>query len=59
MTEEATEGDYSVPDTRCMRLISRAAFEVDDYWRVVDILHNRFVLFSFLFSLFLSLVYYK
>lgn len=41
LTEEATDGDYSVPDTRSMRLISRAAFEVDDYCRVVDILHNR------------------
>lgn len=25
-----------------MGLISRAAFEVDDYWRIVEILHKRF-----------------
>ncbi|CDP00089.1 unnamed protein product [Coffea canephora] len=41
-TEEATNGDSSAPDARTMRLISRAAFEVDDYWRIVDVLHRRF-----------------
>nr|XP_027104456.1 ENTH domain-containing protein C794.11c-like [Coffea arabica] len=40
-TEEATNGDSSAPDARTMRLISRAAFEVDDYWRIVDVLHRR------------------
>lgn len=40
-TEEATNGDSSAPDARTMRLISRAAFEVDDYWRIVDVLHKR------------------
>ncbi|KAL3521095.1 hypothetical protein ACH5RR_019244 [Cinchona calisaya] len=42
LTEEATNGDFSVPDTSKMRLISHAAFEVDDYWRIVGILHKRF-----------------
>ncbi|KAL3523809.1 hypothetical protein ACH5RR_016643 [Cinchona calisaya] len=41
LTEEATNGDPKIPDTRTMRPISRAAFEVDDYWRIVDILHKR------------------
>ncbi|KAL8129033.1 hypothetical protein V2J09_018188 [Rumex salicifolius] len=41
MTEEATSGIPRSPDTRTMAFISRAAFEVDDYWRVVDILHAR------------------
>ncbi|XP_010253185.1 PREDICTED: epsin-3 [Nelumbo nucifera] len=41
LTEEATNGDPWAPDTRTMGLISRAAFEVDDYWRIVDILHTR------------------
>ncbi|GMP23027.1 hypothetical protein CsSME_00000789 [Camellia sinensis var. sinensis] len=41
LTEEATNEDSWTPDTRTMGLISRAAFEVDDYWRIVDILHKR------------------
>nr|XP_043618564.1 epsin-3-like [Erigeron canadensis] len=41
LTEEATDEDALPPDTRTMGLISRAAFEVDDYWRIVDILHRR------------------
>ncbi|KAJ9545602.1 hypothetical protein OSB04_025309 [Centaurea solstitialis] len=41
LTEEATDEDSWPPDTRTMGLISRSAFEVDDYWRIVDILHKR------------------
>ncbi|KAI4346971.1 hypothetical protein L6164_007829 [Bauhinia variegata] len=41
MTEEATNENPWPPDTRTMRVISRAAFEVDDYWRIVEILHKR------------------
>ncbi|XP_043710204.1 clathrin interactor 1-like [Telopea speciosissima] len=41
LTEEATNENPWSPDTRTMGLISRAAFEIDDYWRIVDILHNR------------------
>ncbi|KAK9070475.1 hypothetical protein SSX86_010877 [Deinandra increscens subsp. villosa] len=41
LTEEVTNEDAWPPDTRSMGLISRAAFEVDDYWRIVDILHKR------------------
>ncbi|XP_055815613.1 epsin-3-like [Solanum dulcamara] len=41
LAEEATTGDLIAPNMKTMRLISRAAFEVDDYWRIVDILHNR------------------
>ncbi|KAK4340405.1 hypothetical protein RND71_041867 [Anisodus tanguticus] len=41
LAEEATTGDLSTPNMQTMRLISRAAFEVDDYWRIVDILHKR------------------
>ncbi|KAK3029724.1 hypothetical protein RJ639_039133 [Escallonia herrerae] len=41
LTEEATNGDLWAPDTRTMGIISRAAFEVDDYWRIVEILHKR------------------
>ncbi|KAI3758011.1 hypothetical protein L6452_05557 [Arctium lappa] len=41
LIEEATDEDSWPPDTRAMGLISRSAFEVDDYWRIVEILHKR------------------
>ncbi|XP_023737262.1 epsin-3 [Lactuca sativa] len=41
LTEEATDEDSWPSDTRTMGLISRAAFEVDEYWRIVDVLHKR------------------
>lgn len=41
MTEEATNSDPWGPESRRMAVISRAAFEVDDYWRIVNILHKR------------------
>ncbi|KAF2318792.1 hypothetical protein GH714_010744 [Hevea brasiliensis] len=37
---------FWAPDTRTLGVISRAAFEVDDYWRIVDILHNRLTKFD-------------
>ncbi|KAK7859205.1 epsin-2 [Quercus suber] len=46
MTEEATKGNTGPPDIRTMGVISRAAFEVDDYWRIVEILHKRFFKFD-------------
>ncbi|PIA60241.1 hypothetical protein AQUCO_00300033v1 [Aquilegia coerulea] len=46
LTEEATNGNPWAPDTRTMSIISRAAFEVDDYWRIVEILHKRLVRFD-------------
>ncbi|KAF6137764.1 hypothetical protein GIB67_040472, partial [Kingdonia uniflora] len=46
LTEEALTGNMASPDTRTMGLISRAAFEVDDYWRIVGILHKRFQRFD-------------
>ncbi|OMO58987.1 hypothetical protein CCACVL1_25184 [Corchorus capsularis] len=41
LTEEATNGNMLSPNASSMSAISRAAFEVDDYWRIVDILHKR------------------
>ncbi|KAF7811311.1 clathrin interactor 1 [Senna tora] len=41
MTEEVTNENLWPPDTRAIGVISRAAFEVDDYWRIVEILHQR------------------
>ncbi|PKA48557.1 hypothetical protein AXF42_Ash017456 [Apostasia shenzhenica] len=42
MTEDATKGNPWAPDAKTMAFISRAAFEIDDYWRIVEILHKRF-----------------
>ncbi|KDP44961.1 hypothetical protein JCGZ_01461 [Jatropha curcas] len=46
LTEEATNEDFLAPDTRTMAIISRAAFEVDDYYRIADILHRRLTKFD-------------
>ncbi|KAH9703047.1 Dolichyl-phosphate beta-glucosyltransferase [Citrus sinensis] len=42
----STNGNPWPPDTRTMNIISRAAFEVDDYWRIVEILHQRLLKFD-------------
>ncbi|XP_057789102.1 ENTH domain-containing protein C794.11c-like [Salvia miltiorrhiza] len=41
LTEDVTNGDSLAADVHAMRLIARAAFEVDDYERIVHILHHR------------------
>ncbi|KAL6292254.1 hypothetical protein ACE6H2_000396 [Prunus campanulata] len=41
LAEEATNGDPCSPDAKTMTQIAAASFEMDDYWRVVDILHRR------------------
>ncbi|KAA8543888.1 hypothetical protein F0562_021935 [Nyssa sinensis] len=46
LTEEATNGNPWGPDTRTLKIISKAAFEVDDYWRIVDVLHKRLMRFE-------------
>ncbi|XP_014497586.2 clathrin interactor 1 [Vigna radiata var. radiata] len=46
MTEEATNENPWPPDTRSTSVISRAAFEVDEYERIVEILHHRFSKFD-------------
>lgn len=46
LTEEATNNDPWGPETRTMALISQAAFEVDDYWRIVEVLHKRLSAFD-------------
>ncbi|KAJ1406888.1 hypothetical protein SESBI_24700 [Sesbania bispinosa] len=46
MTEEATNGNPLAPDSPTLRSISKAAFELDDYWRIVEILHKRLVKFD-------------
>ncbi|MBA0774487.1 hypothetical protein Gotri_009694 [Gossypium trilobum] len=41
LTEEVTNGNTWTPETSTLGSISRAAFELDDYWRIVEILHNK------------------
>ncbi|XP_073063726.1 uncharacterized protein [Primulina eburnea] len=46
LAEEAINGDPGGPDAQTLKMISRSAFEVDDYWRIVEILHKRLVRFE-------------
>lgn len=46
LAEDATNGNPGAPDTRILNIISRAAFEIDDYWRIAEILHKRLVSFD-------------
>ncbi|KAL3530746.1 hypothetical protein ACH5RR_010068 [Cinchona calisaya] len=46
LVEEATNGNPGAPETRILKMISRAAFEIDDYWRIVEILHKRLASFD-------------
>ncbi|XP_028757106.1 epsin-2-like [Neltuma alba] len=46
MTEEATNGNPWPPASPTLRLISRAAFELEEYWRIVEILHKRLLKFE-------------
>lgn len=49
LAEDATNGYPGAPETRVLKIISRAAFEIDDYWRIAEILHKRFHFFFFFF----------
>ncbi|KAF6145616.1 hypothetical protein GIB67_037649, partial [Kingdonia uniflora] len=42
LAEEATSNEPNVPDAKTMTRIAEASFDIDDYWRVVDVLHRRF-----------------
>lgn len=41
LTEEATNADPWGPETRTMALLSNAAFDLEEYQRIVQILHDR------------------
>ncbi|KAG7030727.1 ENT3-4, partial [Cucurbita argyrosperma subsp. argyrosperma] len=41
LTEEATSGNPWPPDSPSMREITKASFEVDEFYRIVEILHKR------------------
>ncbi|XP_010265044.1 PREDICTED: epsin-3 [Nelumbo nucifera] len=42
LAEEATNNDPWGPDARTMTRIAQASYDIDDYWRIVDVLHRRF-----------------
>ncbi|CAJ2678844.1 ENTH domain-containing protein C794.11c [Trifolium pratense] len=46
MIEEATNENPWAPNTVTLRSISKAAFELDDYWRIIEILHKRLAKFE-------------
>ncbi|KAD6119835.1 hypothetical protein E3N88_11106 [Mikania micrantha] len=46
LVEESTNDNPWAPDARTLKMISKAAFEIDDYWRIVNVLHNRLVRFD-------------
>lgn len=46
MIEEATNGNPWAPTTVTLRSISKAAFELDDYRRIIEILHKRLAKFE-------------
>ncbi|XP_044486373.1 uncharacterized protein LOC123211647 [Mangifera indica] len=41
LAEEATNSDPRGPEARIMTEVAEASFDIDDYWRVVDVLHRR------------------
>ncbi|KAG0467527.1 hypothetical protein HPP92_019107 [Vanilla planifolia] len=46
LAEEVTSENPWAPDARTMGFISKAAFEIDDFWRIMEILHKRFSKFD-------------
>ncbi|RRT37067.1 hypothetical protein B296_00058041, partial [Ensete ventricosum] len=42
LAEEATNNDSTGPDAKTMTRLSEAAQDVDDYRRIVDVLHKRY-----------------
>ncbi|CAI8603122.1 unnamed protein product [Vicia faba] len=41
LAEEATNKDDCSPDAKTMTKIAEASFDIDEYWRIVDVLHRR------------------
>ncbi|CAK9160097.1 unnamed protein product, partial [Ilex paraguariensis] len=42
LIEEATNEEPCSPDAKTMTKIAEASFDIDDYWRIVEVLHRRF-----------------
>lgn len=41
LAEEVTNSDPWGPDAKTMTLIAEASYDLDDYWRIVDVIHKR------------------
>ncbi|XP_043720571.1 epsin-3 [Telopea speciosissima] len=41
LAEEAINSDSWGPDAKTMTRIAEASFDIDDYWRIVDVIHRR------------------
>ncbi|KAF8392172.1 hypothetical protein HHK36_022514 [Tetracentron sinense] len=41
LTDEATNNDPLAPDAKTMTRIAEASFDIDDYWRIADVLHRK------------------
>ncbi|CAJ2628133.1 unnamed protein product [Trifolium pratense] len=41
LAEEVTNKDDCSPDAKTMTQIAEASFDIDEYWRIVDVLHRR------------------
>lgn len=41
LVQEATNNDACVPDAKTLACIADAAFDMDDYWRIASVLHQR------------------
>jgi len=51
LAEEATNKDKCSPDAKTMTRIAEASFDIDEYWRIVDLLHQRYANASSLHTL--------
>jgi epsin len=41
LVQDATNNDACLPDARTLACIAEAAFDMDDYWRIAKVLHQR------------------
>ncbi|KAL6900631.1 hypothetical protein ACP4OV_005307 [Aristida adscensionis] len=41
LVQEATNNEACVPDAKTLACIAEAAFDMDDYWRIAKVLHQR------------------
>ncbi|KAJ4968805.1 hypothetical protein NE237_015506 [Protea cynaroides] len=41
LTEEALNSDPWGPDAKTMTRIAESSYDIDDYWRIVDVIHRR------------------
>jgi hypothetical protein len=41
LVQEATNNEPCVPDAKTLACIADAAFDMDDFWRIAKVLHQR------------------